>query len=35
MGDCVVCGHHNCMIPNIKTYFAKKVMFLALETVLQ
>ena len=31
----VVCGLHNCMIPNIKTYFDKKVMFLALVPVLQ
>ena len=31
----VVCGHHNCLIPNIKTYFDKKVTFLALFPVLQ
>ena len=28
-------GHHNFMIPNIKTYFDKKVTFLALVPVLQ
>ena len=31
----VVCKGHNCMIPNIKTYFDKKVKFLALMPVLQ
>ena len=31
----IVCGRHNCMIPNIKTYFDKKVTFLALALVLQ
>ena len=35
----VVCGRHNCMIPNIKTYFDKKhnilITFLALVSVLQ
>ena len=31
----VVCGCHNCMIPNIKTYFDKKVTFLVLVSVLQ
>ena len=30
----VVCGHYNCMIPNIKTYLDKKVTFLALMSVL-
>ena len=35
-GGCwgMVCGHHNCMFPNIKTYFGKKVTFLALVAVL-
>ena len=31
----VVCKGHNCMIPNIKTYFDKKVTFLDLIPVLQ
>ena len=35
MGGWVVCGRRNCMIPNIKTDFAKKVTFLTLEPVLQ
>ena len=30
----VVCEGHNCMIPDIKTYFDKKVAFLALMPVL-
>ena len=29
------CGYHNCMIPNIKTYFDKKVTILALMPMLQ
>ena len=31
----MVCGRHNCMIPNIKTNFDKKLTFLALVAVLQ
>ena len=31
----MVCGCHNCMIPNIKTHLDKKVTFLALVPVLQ
>ena len=31
----VVCERYNCMIPNIKTYYDKKVAFLALVPVLQ
>ena len=31
----VVCKGYNCMIPNIKTYFDKKVTFLDLMPVLQ
>ena len=31
----VVCGRHNRMIPNIKTYFDKNVTFLALVPELQ
>ena len=35
-GGCwgMVCGHHNCMVPNIKTYFDKKVTFLVFMAVL-
>ena len=35
LGWVSVGGHHNFMIPNIKTYFDKKVTFLALVPVLQ
>ena len=30
----MVCGRHNCMIPNIKTYFDKKVTFLVKQAIL-
>ena len=33
--DGVVCKVHNCMIPNTKTYFDKRVTFLAMTPVSQ